>query len=201
MDRREALRLIGATGVTVAGVSAISTGVAFAYKAPVIDSGMGASVSNTGTLISLQIQPGFASCSGSTTNVDGAEVTRLDMILSTVSIEAGKHFGAAGYGSTSLVTASANDFTGAPFSTTLNNPPTSMVGGVAFSYGIRKFNPGPPANTTGVVMLAGDSFSVQMLITYSCSYAGGSATVTESFDATYTYAGVGQWTYTPGANI
>ncbi|MFZ4718487.1 MAG: hypothetical protein ACOYMR_03620, partial [Ilumatobacteraceae bacterium] len=181
----------------------ISSGLAFAYNAPTIDVAMGASVSNTGTIVSLGVQPGSASCSGSSTNVDGtADVISFEVTLTTVSIESDKHFGAAGFNSTSLANAATNDFTAAPYTTTITNPPNSLSGGVTFSFGIRKFNPGPPANTTGVVLVAGDAFRAQMKITYSCTYAGGSATTFETIDGIYTYVAAGQpWSFSPGGVV
>ena len=151
-------------------------------------------MSSVNSTISLGIQPADGTCGASSTSAGGqVEVTNLALTLSTMSIESGKHFGGAGFGTTSMVNAVAHDFT------TLNYATSTTAGlsaGLTTIYYIRKFTP----PSTGALPAVGDAIRAQITVTYQCSFSGGVATTDQSIDMLFTYNGSvwNQTTFAPG---
>lgn len=185
MNRREALKKLGAGSAIVVGSAAVRTVPAFALTNPVITTNLGINsinVSNTGANMSITVLDGVAVCPDSaipcaTCDPGVAEVTAAEVFPTDTGFVVGVTWG---WGSTAAA-ALANPF------------PASREFLTVLSRAVRRVDTNvTPAVSTAPA--AGDQLLITYAVNYTCSYAGGNTsepdTVTIQFDWN---AGLGAW--------
>ncbi|MEY4175543.1 MAG: hypothetical protein RI900_2708 [Actinomycetota bacterium] len=185
MNRREALKKLGAGSAIVVGATAVRTVPAFALTNPTITVPLGINsinVSNTGANMSITVLDGVATCPASAIDCATCDPGAAEVTTATVAPIDTVQLGGVqwGWGNTAA-TAIANAFPAErEFLTVLSRP-------------IRRVDiTTTPATSTAPA--AGDQLIITFAVAYTCTYANGNSaeadTVTIQFDWN---AGLGQW--------
>lgn len=192
MDRREALKKLGVGGAAIATASVVVSQPAFAYDAPTITPGgnisvivvsPGTAVAPVGSRFDIVVaRYPTATCPGSAINTPLPPGTAF-ISERTVTVTPGN----IGAGSIWWANADIMSTSGAPGSaprsgTTTFSAPNQPIPGLLGRVRKRAV---PTPDDGSVVALAGESFSINVTLRFTCFYSGENRSASTTFGITY----------------